>query len=149
MCIRDRDRTMKKSRGILVLILTAIVTVFFCYTAAVGIGPTGTGAMKNIKTGLDLAGGVSITYQAKDSNPSSEDMSDTVYKLQKRVEQYSTCLLYTSRMRLGAVMDVSAEEKKADNSTRISMVTACIGTLESKLYSLLFYVLKRIYMIQA
>ena len=81
---------MKKSRGILVLILTAIVTVFFCYTAAVGIGPTGTGAMKNIKTGLDLAGGVSITYQAKDSNPSSEDMSDTVYKLQKRVEQYST-----------------------------------------------------------
>ena len=43
---------MKKSRGILVLILTAIVTVFFCYTAAVGIGPTGTGAMKNIKTGF-------------------------------------------------------------------------------------------------
>ena len=81
---------MKKSRGILVLILTAIVTVFFCYTAAVGIGPTGTGSMKNIKTGLDLAGGVSITYQAKDSNPSSEDMKDTVYKLQKRVEQYST-----------------------------------------------------------
>ena len=81
---------MKKSRGILVLILTAIVTVFFCYTAAVGIGPTGTGAMKNIKTGLDLAGGVSITYQAKDSDPSSEDMKDTVYKLQKRVEQYST-----------------------------------------------------------
>ncbi len=81
---------MKKSRGILVLILTAIVTMFFCYTAAVGIGPTGSGSAKNIKTGLDLAGGVSITYQAKDSNPSSEDMSDTVYKLQKRVEQYST-----------------------------------------------------------
>ena len=81
---------MKKSRGILVLILTAIITVFFCFTAAVGIGPTGTGAAKNIKTGLDLAGGVSITYQAKDSDPSSDDMKDTVYKLQKRVEQYST-----------------------------------------------------------
>ena len=81
---------MKKSRGILVLILTVIITVFFCFTAAVGIGPTGTGAARNIKTGLDLAGGVSITYQAKDSDPSSEDMKDTVYKLQKRVEQYST-----------------------------------------------------------
>ena len=81
---------MKKSRGILVLILTAIITVFFCFTAAVGIGPTGTGAARNIKTGLDLAGGVSITYRAKDSDPSSEDMKDTVYKLQKRVEQYST-----------------------------------------------------------
>lgn len=42
------------------------------------------------------------------------------------------------RMRLAAVIDVSAEEKKADSNTRISMVTACIGTLESKLYSLLF-----------
>ena len=58
---------MKKSRGIAVLLLTAIVTVFFCYVAAVGIGPTGTGSAKNINTGLDLAGGVSITYQAKDS----------------------------------------------------------------------------------
>ena len=81
---------MKKSRGIAVLLLTAIVTVFFCYVAAVGIGPTGTGSAKNINTGLDLAGGVSITYQGKDSNPSKEDMSDTVYKMQQRVSQYST-----------------------------------------------------------
>ncbi|MDO4272673.1 MAG: protein translocase subunit SecD [Eubacteriales bacterium] len=81
---------MKKNRGIVVLLLTAILTVFLCYTAAVGIGPTGTGAAKHINTGLDLAGGVSITYQTKDGDPSSEDMSDTIYKLQKRVEQYST-----------------------------------------------------------
>lgn len=81
---------MKKNKGILVLILTVIVTGFLCFTAAVGFGPTGTGAAKNIKTGLDLAGGVSITYQAKEDNPSREDMSDTTYKLQKRVEQYST-----------------------------------------------------------
>ena len=81
---------MKKSKGIVVLLLTAIITVFLCYTAGIGLGPTGTGSVKNIKTGLDLSGGVSITYQAKDSNPSAEDMSDTVYKLQKRVEQYST-----------------------------------------------------------
>lgn len=81
---------MKKNRGIVVLILTVIITAFLCYTAAVGIGPTGTGAARHINTGLDLAGGVSITYQAKEENPSSEDMSDTIYKLQKRVEQYST-----------------------------------------------------------
>ena len=81
---------MKKNKGIVVLLLTAIITVFLCYTAGIGLGPTGTGSAKNIKTGLDLSGGVSITYQAKDSDPSAEDMSDTVYKLQKRVEQYST-----------------------------------------------------------
>ena len=81
---------MKKSRGIVVLLLTVILTVFFCFTAAVGIGPTGTGAAKHINTGLDLSGGVSITYQPKKSNPTKEEMSDTIYKLQKRVEQYST-----------------------------------------------------------
>ena len=72
------------------LILTAVLTVLFGYTAAIGWGPTGTGAARNIHTGLDLAGGVSITYQSKESNPSSEDLADTRYKLQKRVEQYST-----------------------------------------------------------
>ena len=55
---------MKKSKGIVVLLLTAIITVFLCYTAGIGLGPTGTGSVKNIKTGLDLSGGVSITYQA-------------------------------------------------------------------------------------
>ena len=48
------------------------------------------GQRKNIKLGLDLAGGVSITYQAKGKTPTEKEMSDTVYKLQKRVEQYST-----------------------------------------------------------
>ena len=43
-----------------------------------------------VKLGLDLAGGVSITYQAKDENPSAEDMKDTIYKLQQRVQNYST-----------------------------------------------------------
>lgn len=43
-----------------------------------------------IKLGLDLAGGVSITYQAKEENPSAEDMSDTRYKLQQRVQAYSS-----------------------------------------------------------
>ena len=75
---------MKKNRAIVVLLLTAIITVFLCYTAGIGFGPTGTGAAKNIKTGLDLSGGVSITYQAVgDEAPSVEDMADTVYKLQK------------------------------------------------------------------
>ncbi len=81
---------MKKSNGILVLILTVVILGLLGYTSIVGFGPTGTGAARNIKTGLDLAGGVSITYEAKEENPSSEDMADTIYKLQKRVEQYST-----------------------------------------------------------
>ena len=80
---------MKKSRGILVLVLTALITVFLVFTSAIGLGPTGTGAARNIKTGLDLAGGVSITYEASKENPTDDEMSDTIYKLQRRVENYS------------------------------------------------------------
>lgn len=82
---------MKKSRAVVTLLLTLVLTGVLLFTAAVGWGPDATGAAKNIKLGLDLAGGVSITYQAVgEETPSAEDMADTIYKLQKRVEGYST-----------------------------------------------------------
>lgn len=81
---------MKKNKGILSLVVTVILIGVLGFTAAVGWGNDHTGAAKNIKLGLDLAGGVSITYQVKDENPSESEMKDTIYKLQKRVEQYST-----------------------------------------------------------
>ena len=81
---------MNKKKGIISLILMAVVIIFLGFTTAVGFGKNGTGAMRNIKLGLDLAGGVSITYQVEDENPTAEQMSDTIYKLQLRVEQYST-----------------------------------------------------------
>lgn len=49
------------------------------------------GAVKyadDIKLGLDLDGGVSITYEATEENPSDVDMADTIYKIQKRVESF-------------------------------------------------------------
>lgn len=81
---------MKKSKGILSLVVTAALIALLAFTTAVGFGKGKTGSAENIKLGLDLAGGVSITYQVKDKNPSEEEMRDTIYKLQKRVEQYST-----------------------------------------------------------
>lgn len=81
---------MKKNRGILVMVMTVLVTAFLIFTTAVGFGPTGTGAAKNIKTGLDLSGGVSITYETSKEKPKADEMQDTIYKLQKRVWQYST-----------------------------------------------------------
>ena len=76
---------MKKGKSILSLVLAGILIALMGFAVLVGFGKTGTGAMKNIKLGLDLAGGVSITYQVKDDNPTDEEMSDTIYKLQKRV----------------------------------------------------------------
>lgn len=82
---------MKKSRGIITLVVTFILIAGLSFAAVYGVDSSHRGSARNIKQGLDLAGGVSITYQVVgDEQPSSEDMSDTVYKLQKRVEQYST-----------------------------------------------------------
>lgn len=82
---------MKKSRAIVILLVLVLLLGGFGYTAAVGIGSSNSGSASDIKLGLDLAGGVSITYKVVgDEKPSSEDMADTIYKLQKRVETYST-----------------------------------------------------------
>ena len=82
---------MKKSRAIIVLAVLVLLLAVFGYTAAVGIGTENSGSASDIKLGLDLAGGVSITYQVVgDEKPDGDDMADTIYKLQKRVEGYST-----------------------------------------------------------
>ena len=82
---------MNKKKAKISLVLLAVITIFLAYTVTIGIGKTGTGAMRNIILGLDLSGGVSITYEASgDEDPSAEDMSDTIYKLQQRVQGYST-----------------------------------------------------------
>ncbi len=83
-------RNVKKSKGVISLILIAVLTGLLGFTTIHGWGKGETGAAKNINLGLDLEGGVSITYQVKGDTPSEEDMADTIYKLQKRVEGYST-----------------------------------------------------------
>ncbi len=82
---------MNKNKAVLTLVLTVALTALLLYTSAIGWGEDRTGSARDIKLGLDLAGGVSITYQAVgEEAPSVEDMKDTIYKLQKRVENYST-----------------------------------------------------------
>ena len=55
---------MKKSRAVIALILTAVFTGLMAYTVLVGFGGGHRGSYHNIKLGLDLAGGASITYEA-------------------------------------------------------------------------------------
>ena len=81
---------MRKKQSIAVLLVLAVLTVLLGWTVLAGWGEKHTGAMKNIRTGLDLSGGVSITYEAVEAAPSQADMDDTIYKLQQRVTQFST-----------------------------------------------------------
>ncbi|MCD7807427.1 MAG: protein translocase subunit SecD [Lachnospiraceae bacterium] len=81
---------MKKNQGYLAILGIIALIAVLCYQAVIGFTDAGSSA-SNIKQGLDLAGGVSITYQVVgDETPDAEDMSDTKQKLEDRVQQYST-----------------------------------------------------------
>lgn len=79
-----------KKKGVVHLLIVLLVIVGLSTVALVGLGKEHKGSAKNIRLGLDLAGGVSITYETVKENPTATEMSDTVYKMQKRVENYST-----------------------------------------------------------
>lgn len=82
---------MKKSKAVIILLVMLLALVGVTYVDFNGINADGAGSASDIKLGLDLAGGVSITYQVVgDEIPDSTDMKDTIAKLQKRVWNYST-----------------------------------------------------------
>ena len=82
---------MKRLKYVIALIIVLALLGGLGYTAVNGLGADKSGSLSSINLGLDLAGGVSITYEVVgETNPDKEDMSDTIYKLQQRVDQYST-----------------------------------------------------------
>ena len=77
---------MNKSKGIIFFILSLVVLAFAGYVIMFGIGDRG--SAKNITQGLDLKGGVSITYQvAKEDrkNLDSNALEATRGKLERRI----------------------------------------------------------------
>lgn len=76
----------------------AVITIFVfllllaggIYMAVMGVGSNKTGKMKSIPLGLDLQGGLSVTYQITTPDPTSEEINATVDKLQRRVDSYSS-----------------------------------------------------------
>ncbi len=79
-------KQMKKGPAIawLIILVLAIGGLGY-YAANVLIGTVNKGD-NSLKLGLDLNGGVSITYQAVGDTPTDEQMSDTIQKLQQRIE---------------------------------------------------------------
>ena len=82
---------MKRIKSVIALLVVLLLLGGLGYTAVKGLGADKSGSLDSINLGLDLAGGVSITYEVVgDENPDKEDMADTIFKLQQRVDQYST-----------------------------------------------------------
>lgn len=82
---------MKDKRKAILQIFVVLAVIALCaYTTLVGWTDAHRGSARNIRLGLDLAGGVSITYEAVGDKPSGTEMQDTIRKMQKRAEVYST-----------------------------------------------------------
>ena len=96
---------MNKKKGILTLIAFIVILAGLGYVSVFGVGENKSGSASRVKQGLDLAGGVSITYQVVgEEEPSSADMSDTIYKLQKRVENYPRKLRFIRKAPTGSIL---------------------------------------------
>ena len=65
---------MKKSKAAAILVVILLALAGLSYYASIILSSTGVGENMSIPLGLDLSGGVSITYQVVDDNPSAEDM---------------------------------------------------------------------------
>ncbi len=81
---------MNKKKGILHLFVIFAIIALCAYTTLVGFTKAHRGSAKNIKLGLDLAGGVSITYEVVGDKPTAEQLADTVTMMQKRADVHST-----------------------------------------------------------
>ncbi|MDD6212255.1 MAG: protein translocase subunit SecD [Clostridiales bacterium] len=79
---------MKKKGNIIKLVLIALIFLVGGYTVLFGIG--GYGSAKNIILGLDVRGGVSITYEVADETFTASDFADTKSKLESRAQALST-----------------------------------------------------------
>ena len=77
-----------KGKYVVALIISLILIVGTAYVAIVGIGENKNGSAEEINLGLDLEGGVSITYAPNKEDPTSVEIQDTLYKLQLRLDEY-------------------------------------------------------------
>ena len=77
---------MKKSKGVVIIAVILVCLIGLGYYTSTIMSATSVSQAETdnkvessgIRLGLDLSGGVSITYQIVDENPSQEDLNDTL-----------------------------------------------------------------------
>lgn len=120
-----------KVKGVLQILLVVILIAAFGFVAYRGVGSAHRGSAKNIRLGLDLKGGVSVTYEATTANPTEKQMEDTIYKMQKRVENMSTEASVYQEGDNRVTIDIPG----VSNSAEILATLGKAGSLQFVLYS--------------
>ena len=81
---------MRKNKAIAVILAVVVLLAGLGVYGMNVLNDTSAQGDKSIVLGLDLSGGVSITYQIMTENPTQTDIDDTIAKLEERAENYST-----------------------------------------------------------
>ena len=79
-----------KRKAILSLLVFVLLMAGGVFMAINGVDKEDVGKTKNIPLGLDLQGGLSVTYEITTPNPSNEEINATLDKLQRRVDAISS-----------------------------------------------------------
>ena len=79
-----------KRKAVINLIIFFLLLAGGIYMAIAGVGKNESGKTANVPLGLDLQGGLSVTYEIQDEKPSKDEVDATVDKLQRRVDAYSS-----------------------------------------------------------
>lgn len=109
---------------VLVLLVGLILTAIF------GMNGKGYGSVEDISLGLDLAGGVSITYEIQDEDFSTQDVEDTIYKLQQRAESYSTESNVYREGDNRVTVEIPTGENSEEDANEILQALGTPGSLE-------------------
>ena len=81
---------MRKNKAIAIILAVVVLLAGLGVYGMNVLNATTAKGDKSIILGLDLSGGVSITYQIMTENPTQTDINDTIAKLEERAENYST-----------------------------------------------------------
>ena len=81
---------MNKRNSLICFILSIVLILGLCGLAVFGFGEGKKGSVGNITQGLDLQGGVSITFEVVDKEFTAEDFEDTYLKLEKRAYEFES-----------------------------------------------------------
>ncbi len=83
---------MKKAKrnAVIAILVFALLLAGGIYMAIMGVGSDHVGKTEDIPLGLDLQGGLSVTYEITTPDPTSDEIAATVDKLQRRVDSYSS-----------------------------------------------------------
>ncbi|MGN0367749.1 MAG: protein translocase subunit SecD [Wujia sp.] len=79
-----------KTKSVFKLLVFLLLLAGGIYMAAAGVGKGQSGKMSNIPLGLDLQGGLSVTYEIQNDKPTTDEINATIDKLQRRVDEYSS-----------------------------------------------------------